>query len=267
MARRLALLAAALVAAPSPASSASSAGPPPIAHEYPVDLAITAAAVATWTATELAKPALAPARCRWCEPGALDAAVREAAVWSTPARARRASDVLAFALLPAGIATHQLLAAGRAGSTREGAVDLLAVAQAAALTADLTLAVKYAVVRRRPAALHAGPDAARGPDDDLSFFSGHTSFAFSLVAAAGTVSTVRGYPSAPWVWGAGAALAAGTGWLRVAGDAHWLTDVLAGAAAGTAMGIAIPRLLHRREAGPAAGQPLGAPTIGIALPF
>jgi membrane-associated phospholipid phosphatase len=234
-----------------------------------VDGAVTGAALSAWIVTELAKPALAPARCRVCEPNALDAAAREATVWASPARARRASDVLAFALLPAGVAAHQLLAARRAGDAREGLVDLLVVAEAAALGADVTQAVKYAVGRRRPRALHAGPDEARGPDDDLSFFSGHTSLACSLVAAAGTVSTLRGYPSAPWVFGAGGALAAGAGWLRMAGDAHWLTDVLAGAAVGTAMGLAVPRLLHGRSAAPAAtGQPLGAPaTLGVALAF
>ncbi len=88
------------------------------------------------------------------------------------------------------------------------------------------------------------------------------------MAAAGTVSTLRGYPSAPWVWGGGAALAAGAGWLRMAGDAHWLTDVLVGAAVGTAVGVAVPRLLHPREAAPAAGQPAGsAPVVGVAVAF
>jgi membrane-associated phospholipid phosphatase len=269
MARALALLAAALVAATPAAPAAAADGPRPIAHDGATDGVLLGAALAAGAAAELAKPALAPARCRWCEPNALDAAARDATVWSTPARARRASDVLAFGVLPAGLVAHQLLAARRAGATREGGVDLLVIAEATALTADLTEAVKYAVARRRPRAVHAGPDAPRGPDDDLSFFSGHTSVAFALAASAGTVSTLRGYPSAPWVWGAGAALAAGTGWLRVAGDAHWLTDVLAGAAVGTAMGIALPRLLHGREAAPAAArQPLGAtPVAGLVLAF
>lgn len=265
--RRAAALAAALtLCAPCVAAAG---GPRPIRHDLAVDGAVTGAALAAWIGTELAKPALAPARCRVCEPGALDAAAREATVWSDPARARRTSDVLAFGLVPAGVAAHQLLAARRAGDAAEGLVDLLVVAEAAALAADLTQATKFAVGRRRPRALHAGPGAPRGADDDLSFFSGHTSLCFSVVAAAGTVSTLRGYPSAPWVWGTGAALAAGVGWLRVAGDAHWLTDVVSGALVGTAMGLAIPRLLHDREAAPAgARQPATAPpTIALALPF
>jgi membrane-associated phospholipid phosphatase len=148
-------------------------------------------------------------------------------------------------------------------------VDLLLVAEATALAADLTQAVKYAVGRQRPRTLHAPAGQARGPDDDLSFWSGHTSLAFSLVASAGTVSTMRGYPSAPWIWGGGAALAAGVGYLRMAGDAHWLTDVLAGAAAGIAVGVAVPKLLHGPEPG-AAGASQGlapARTVALALAF
>jgi membrane-associated phospholipid phosphatase len=265
MRRALAALALA-VAAPAVAAEP----PHPLHHDVAVDALVTGVAVTVWVGTELAKPELAPARCRVCEPNAVDAAAREAVVWSAPARARRASDILAFGLLPAGVAAHQLLAARRAGDAAEGLVDLLLVAEAAALTANLTQATKYAVGRRRPGALHAGPDAVPSPDDDLSFYSGHTSLAFSLVAAAGTVSSLRGYSSERWVWGAGAALAAGVGFLRMAGDAHWLTDVLAGAAVGTAMGIAIPRLLHGREPAAGAGaQGLAAapPTVGLAVPF
>jgi membrane-associated phospholipid phosphatase len=262
--RALALLAALpLALTPHPAAGE---GPRPIRHDGAADGAVTGAALSVWIGTELAKPVLAPARCRWCEPNAVDAAAREAVVWSSPARARRASDVLAFGLVPAGLVAHQLLAARRAGATREGLVDVLVVAEAAALTADLTQVVKLVVGRQRPRALHAGPDAVRGPDDDLSFFSGHTSLAFSLVAAAGTVSTLRGYPSAPWVWGAGGALAAGAGWLRLAGDAHWLTDVLAGAVAGTVLGVALPRLLHGRTSAPAAAGP-PQPALAVALAF
>lgn len=262
----LALVAAATLALPPRAAAGE--GPRPIRHDVAVDGAVTAAALSIWVATELAKSSLAPARCRWCEPGGLDAAAREATVWASPARARLASHLVAFGLVPAGVATHQLLAARSAGDGREGLVDVLVVAEAVALTVDLTQAVKFAVGRQRPHALHAGPGAVREADDDLSFFSGHTSIAFSLVAAAGTVSSLRGYSSTRWVWGVGLPLAASVGWLRMAGDAHWLTDVATGAAVGTAMGIALPRLLHGRT--PAAvrvTQPLASPSIGLAVAF
>jgi membrane-associated phospholipid phosphatase len=248
---------------------ATAAAPPELHGDPATDVVVTAAAATAWAASEVAKPVLAPARCRWCEPGPVDEAAREAVVWSAPARARRASDVLAFGVLPAGVAAHQLLAARRAGDAGEGLEGLLYVAEATALTAALTQVAKFAAGRQRPLAYHSEPGRAHDPDDDLSFFSGHTSVAFALATSAGTVSTLRGYPSAPWVWAGGLGVAVAIGWLRMAGDAHWLTDVLAGAAVGTAVGIVVPRLAHGREpAAAAAAQPASvAPVLGWAVAF
>ena len=61
-----------------------------------------------------------------------------------------------------------------------------------------------------------------------------------------TVATIRGSPAAPWAWGVGMALASGVAYLRVAGDAHWASDVLVGAAVGGGIGFAVPWFLHRR---------------------
>jgi membrane-associated phospholipid phosphatase len=234
------------------------------------DAAITAAAVAAWAASEAAKPLLAPARCRICSTPALDAAARDALVWRHGDAARHGSDVLAFAIVPSAVAAHQLLAARDAGDVDAGWVDLLIVAQAAAFAADLNQLVKYAAGRERPF-VHYGnrrdPMPAPDPDDNLSFYSGHTTLAFSLAAGAGTVSSLRGYGSAPWVWAGGLAGAAAVGWLRIAADKHYLTDVLAGAVLGTAIGVAVPRLLHGREpSGDGASQPLVVP-LGIAGTF
>jgi membrane-associated phospholipid phosphatase len=40
-------------------------------------------------------------------------------------------------------------------------------------------------------------------------------------------------------------LASAVGYLRVAGDQHWATDVLAGAAVGGLVGWAVPWVFHR----------------------
>ncbi|HET9554449.1 MAG TPA: hypothetical protein VFP50_15910 [Anaeromyxobacteraceae bacterium] len=45
--------------------------------------------------------------------------------------------------------------------------------------------------------------------------------------------------------------AAATGWLRVAADRHWATDVLAGAAAGTTVGLVVPLLVLGPDPRPA----------------
>lgn len=255
-------IAALLVALAAAPSRASSAAPEPIRHDLRVDGAVAGAAAAGWIGSELAKRWLAPSSCRICETNGLDSGARDLLVWGYDGVARRTSDVLAFAVVPGAVAAHQLLAARAAGDTDEGWVDLLVVAEATALAADAVQLLKYSVGRQRPFVRYGNwRDANRKPDadDNVSFPSGHTALAFSLATAAGTVSSLRGYRSAPWVWGVGLGAAATIGYLRIAGDKHYLTDVLAGAAIGTAVGITVPRAFHgreKREAGSAAVLPI-----------
>jgi membrane-associated phospholipid phosphatase len=242
--RAVALLAVALAA-----PIARAGGPKPLEHDLRLDLPLTLAATAAWVGSELAKPRIGPETCRLCEPNALDAAVRNAVVWREPARARHASDALVFGVLPAAMIGHQLLAARGEGDWQAGFVDLLVVAEAAAIAQDLNQLVKFTVARERPFVHYADPARPHEADDDVSFYSGHTTFAFALASSAGMVSTLRGYRSAPWVWGVGMSMAATAGWLRMGGDMHWFSDVLVGAAVGTAVGAGLPWLLHRDEGG------------------
>ncbi len=238
----LALLAAAPLAAPR------ADAPEPIRYDLAVDVPVTAAAAAIWAGTELAKGHLAPAACRFCGGNAVDDAVRDALVWGNRDAAKRASDVLAFALIPAAALGSDLLAARGAGDLGAGLVDALVIGQAVAIAANLNQLVKFAVGRRRPFVRYEDdPGHVPAPDDNLSFYSGHTSLALSFVAATATVASLRGYRTAPWIWGVGVPLAAAAGYFRIAGDMHYLTDVLAGAAAGATVGVLVPRLLHGRE--------------------
>jgi len=82
----------------------------------------------------------------------------------------------------------------------------------------------------------------------------------------GTVASMRGYASEPLFWSVGMGLAAFVGYLRIAADKHYFTDVLVGALVGTVSGIVVPRLLHpsaetTRAAATAFGrsEPPGAP--------
>jgi membrane-associated phospholipid phosphatase len=244
---RAALLLALLAAAP-----AARADPEPLRYDLAVDLTITAAAGGFWILTEAMKEDFARSSCRFCGVNRLDAAVRDALVWDELDTPRHASDVLAFVLVPAAVVGHQLLAASNAGDVRAGWVDLLLIVQATALAADLNQITKLVAGRQRPF-VHYGnyPDPNRGPDsdDNMSLYSGHSTLAFSLAAAAGTVSTLRGYPSAPWVWGVGMTIAVAVAYFRVAADQHYLTDVLTGATLGTAIGAGVPWLLHRPRGG------------------
>jgi membrane-associated phospholipid phosphatase len=249
--RRAATAALALaVALPAAAPGSARAEPNEIRYDLRTDAAITLGGWALYLGSELAKGTLAPSECRFCEPNALDAGARDLLVWGYGDDAHLASDLFAFVLVPAGTIAHQLLAARAAGDVEAGLVDLLIVAEAAAIAMDVNQIVKMSVGRQRPF-VHYGnwsePDRAPDPDDNLSFYSGHTTFTFAVAAAAGTVSDLRGYDSAPWVWGIGLGIASTTGYLRIAADRHYLTDVLVGAATGLAAGIALPRLLHPRE--------------------
>jgi membrane-associated phospholipid phosphatase len=264
--RAAALVALLAVAAPL----AAGAEPHPIRHDPAIDGAIAATAAVLYLSSELAKSRLAPSSCRLCEPNGLDAGARDALLWDRDATARHASDALA-AIVPAGMLAHQLLAARSAGDTGAGWVDALVVVEAAALAMDLNQLVKFSVGRQRPFVRYGntpeGPGREPEADDNLSFYSGHTTFTFAVAAAAGTVSDLRGYRSAPWVWGAGMALAAATGYLRIAADRHYLTDVLVGAAIGTAAGVALPRLLHGREDGDAPRAAVTVVPVGFAVAF
>lgn len=211
------------------------------------DLLVTGGALAFTLSTEFLKPHLAPLECRFCGTNDLDAGARDLLVLSNGDTARHASDWLAAGLLPAGIAVHQLLAAG---DWEEGGRDVLYVLEAASISAALNQLVKFSVGRQRPFVRYGNyGDGGRlpDPDDNLSFYSGHTALAFSLAAAAGTVSSLREYRSTPWVWAIGMTLASGVGYLRIAADKHYLTDVLVGAVVGAGTGVLVPLLLHGRE--------------------
>ena len=77
-----------------------------------------------------------------------------------------------------------------------------------------------------------------------SFFSGHTSFtaANSFLAAKMYDDFYPDSKAAPIVWGLAAAIPAFTGYKRIKGGKHFLTDVLVGYAVGAGIGILVPTL-------------------------
>lgn len=79
-----------------------------------------------------------------------------------------------------------------------------------------------------------------------SFFSGHTTVAFSTMVFLSKVYSDY-YPNSeylPYIWGSSILLASGVGISRIGAGAHFLTDVIVGAAVGGAIGYIIPEL-HR----------------------
>lgn len=224
--------------------------------DVPLDVAFTGTAIGLVVGSELGKPDLVPAECRWCTSNALDEGARDALLWEHPKTAAHVSDALGFLVAPTTAFATLGGAAARDGASQKTPTDVLIVLEAVAASAVLNQIVKYTVARERPYGHYKTPlSPSPTADARLSFYSGHTSLTFTLAAAAGTVAHLRDYRLAPIAWIPGAAIAAVTGYMRIAADKHYLTDVLVGAAVGTTMGMLLPLVFHPRS-----GEPASAPS-------
>jgi membrane-associated phospholipid phosphatase len=160
------------------------------------------------------------------------------------------SDVTASVLTPIAVLGLDFLLAWKSDATwRDGAIDALLIIEASVASQALNQGVKFLAGRERPfvAALPADQKSMteHPNDNNLSFFSGHSSLTFSLVAAGATIAHARGYKYWWAILAAGLPLAATTALLRMVADKHYLTDVLAGAALGALIGWGLPTLFHR----------------------
>lgn len=183
------------------------------------------------------------------------------------------SDVL-FLTEVAGPVIYLGIEAG----TSEFANAGLVYAQAHAVNFAFTSLVKYSVRRPRPFTYRLLESEDELHDCDsifdhcLSFFSGHSSVAFTSALSGGylineTLSPSVGYRALNW-----ALLmtgAAATAHLRVRAGKHFYSDVVVGTLIGSGIGIGIP-LAHGGEYRPAPieyGAALGGLTLGAALPL
>ncbi len=171
---------------------------------------------------ELAPP---PAPRRSIGAGAFDTWTRDRLRLDEPRSADVASDALVTTLLASAVAAPALTV--WTGGARERLV-LAASAESLMATSTLTALTKVAVRRGRP---------PLADEPSPSFFSGHTAMAFGSA----TLLSLHAYefdwlsPKTRWLVPATAyAAAGGVGYLRLAADQHWGSDVLVGAAVGTA---------------------------------
>lgn len=213
-------------------------------YDLTMDGAVTAIVTAGYLGTALLEDHLAAEECRWCSVNAFDDWGHRNLAWSDRGAADTASSVTAYAATPLIAFGLGAVAAHDSGAFAGFPIDALIIAEATSVSAMLTQIVKFTAGRQRPDAHYAATGVTR-PEDTTSFYSGHTSIAFALAVSSGTVASMRGYRLAPLIWGAGLAAAATTGYLRVAADKHYLTDVIAGAVIGSAIGFGLPYLAHR----------------------
>ena len=188
---------------------------------------------------------LAPMHCRWCEPDAFDGAMADALAWRNTNLANAISDATGYAAAPIAASALLVAASWGHGGWRREFDDVSTIVEAAIVTSLVQHVATLAAARERPYVYHAIGALPPTADSNVSFWSGHTSLAFSLATAAGSVAELRGYALAPAIWATGLSLAADTGYLRIAADKHWTTDVLTGAAVGSILGYVWPRYVRR----------------------
>ena len=98
------------------------------------------------------------------------------------------------------------------------------------LNGIITDIVKMTVKRQRPDSFYK--TRADADDSFRSFFSGHTSTAFAL-GTSNAILLSEAYPDKRnLIWFANISVATATGYLRIAGDKHYLSDVLFGGIVG-----------------------------------
>jgi membrane-associated phospholipid phosphatase len=251
--RAAASLALACVLAADPASAADPGAEEPaspFALRPEVEIPVLVAASAVWALPALFQDELAPGRCAPCDPGGVNAFDRTV-IGLDDERARVASDV-GLVAVPALAGAGALLDVAPFGWSA-ALEDAVLVAESIAISGAVTGVVKNMATRPRPymydAELAERHGTSRG--NFLSFYSGHTSLAFSAAVSFATVFTFR-RPDDPWryaVWGIGVAAASAVGVCRVLAGVHFWTDVIAGAVAGGAFGALVPVLHLRRGRG------------------
>jgi len=257
-------LAASLLLALLASRPASAAAPEELHLDVSRSAVVTGALLAGSLASALLQDPLTPPRCRVCGAGRLDTWTRDQLRWADVRGAATASDVMLVGV-PLAAGGALLASSFGAGRGRTAFEDALMMAEATSAALLATQVAKLAAARLRPYAW-ADPAGSHDPDSRRSFWSGHTAFTFAAASAAGTIARLRGYPSWPWIMGLGLAGAAATGWLRMAADRHWATDVAVGAVVGTLSGVGMPLWLHARRGTAGAGRVAAIP-FGIAGEF
>lgn len=258
-------------AAPVPSAISSAptvpAGPEP-APEHPlrlrlaVDVPVVALGLAIGLGSELAGKEQVWTGCAACDVARINALDR-GVIGNADHAARTYSDIglytavaLPFAL-DLGDALLQRARDGSAARSRHmrgWAIDAVVLLETFAVTYAATNLVKFAVRRPRPYSYDADSEVGDPTANDarLSFFSGHSSLSFAMAAAYASLFAAR-HPRSRWVapvWVIGMTLASTTAIARVAAGKHFWTDILVGAAVGSATGVAIPALHRRRTTDP-----------------
>lgn len=143
-------------------------------------------------------------------------------------------------------------------------------AEALTITAAIEGTSNFLAGRARPYSTECGsgvPSNTTDCETDTryrSFFSGHTAISFTsaaLICAHHEALHLFEGPADHLVCAGGIVAAAGIGFLRIVGDAHYFSDVVVGAVVGSAVGLGVPLLHHYKRSAP------GSDPSGLSLSF
>ncbi|MEL7367740.1 MAG: phosphatase PAP2 family protein [Myxococcota bacterium] len=167
------------------------------------------------------------------------------------------SDVLLYSMMAGPIAFSTIDTAAAGVDGRRIGDDVAVVGQTLGATYLATVVLKMAVSRPRPLTYNPAFDKAErfSGAARLSFPSGHTSMSFASASVLSVMLAERFDTNPGAVTGISLAyaLAATVAVCRMLAAKHFLTDVLVGAALGTALGLTIP-LLHTKTRTPSDGR-------------
>ena len=219
-----------------------------------VDIAAAVLGGALWGGTNFigntALPYCGTATTPACDPNQVNAFDR-LAIGHTSQSARTAANIISF--IPTVYVGIDMFDVGLR-NWKTYLTDLWVVVEAMAWNGALQDIVRRAVRRPRPFLYTPGayPDDRNASEATLSFYSGHTSFAFTLAVASSYTFTLR-HPHSKWkwvVWPALMAVASIEPFLRVYSGDHFPTDVITGAVVGSACGLLFPALHRRLKSAP-----------------
>lgn len=242
--------------------------PPPkriaLRYDLRIDIPVTLGLLGGTTVWVAVRNDVVPARCGWCEgsaPGevnAVDEFFRDAFGRRDTKPAETVSHVMSYGVAPVAGAAFGAIAAAVDKRPDEIALNYLLIAEATSVSLAINELIKPLARRERPDAHRLDGEEKRGLIEEkealYSFTAGHSGTAFAIAFAGGTIASMRGYRLAPLVWVSGILIASATGYLRMASERHYFTDVLAGSALGAAMGAGVPLLFHG---------PVGKRKVGI----
>ncbi|MGZ3476254.1 MAG: phosphatase PAP2 family protein [Polyangiales bacterium] len=216
-------------------------------------------------AVALGSNSVTPRATNWASTTTLDDKVRNTLRYQTytgRARARDASDVLLGVMSAFPFIVDSLIVAyWYRGSADVARQMFLIDAEAMAISAAIQGTVTWAAGRERPFVRDCGGQIPSDTTDctssnnHRSFFSGHTSQAFTsaaLICAHHLALDLFDSSADAITCGLAMTAAAATGTLRMMADAHYITDVLVGATVGTLVGFGVPWVHHYRRKGQAA---------------